>query len=69
MGRFPWLLTEAPTDFTTKTRSLSVNVPIRQADEIFAVASALLDKTDAKTRPIRLLGVSISSLVECTDLN
>ncbi len=52
------------TDFTTKTRSLSLGVPIGSVEQLFAVASRLLDKTEAHTRPLRLLGVSVSSLVE-----
>jgi len=45
-------------DFTTVTRSLS-GPPTRDEGELVARAVALLDKTDAGRRPIRLLGVSV----------
>ena len=46
-------------DFTTITRSQSAVVPTSDADTIVARALALLDKTDAGRRPVRLLGVSV----------
>jgi DNA polymerase-4 len=49
-------------DFTTVTRSCTV-APTRDADLIGARAHALLDKTDAGRRPVRLLGVSVHNLV------
>jgi DNA polymerase-4 len=45
-------------DFTTITRSNSAD-PTRDEESIVARAVALLDKTDAGRRPIRLLGVSV----------
>jgi len=45
-------------DFTTVTRSHSAN-PTRDEAELAARAVRLLDKTDAGTRPVRLLGVSV----------
>jgi DNA polymerase IV len=49
-------------DFTTITRSQSDPRPVRDGDAISARALALLDKTDAGRRPIRLLGVSVQNL-------
>jgi DNA polymerase IV len=51
-------------DFTTITRSESASRPTRDADAIAARALALLDKTEAGRRPIRLLGVSVQNLEE-----
>jgi DNA polymerase-4 len=51
-------------DFTTVTRSQSEPRPTRDADAIATRAVALLDKTDAGRRPIRLLGVSVHNLEE-----
>ncbi|HEU4936268.1 MAG TPA: DNA polymerase IV [Vicinamibacterales bacterium] len=52
------------SDFTTVTRSHSSDPPTRDADDIAARAVALLDKTEAGHRPIRLLGVSVHNLVD-----
>jgi DNA polymerase-4 len=49
-------------DFTTITRSQSDPKPTRDADAIAARAVALLEKTDAGRRPVRLLGVSVHNL-------
>jgi DNA polymerase-4 len=49
-------------DFTTITRSQSELKPTRAADDIAARALALLDKTEAGRRPVRLLGVSVQNL-------
>ena len=51
------------SDFTTLTRSLTVKTPTCVDREIFAVAAALLKKNRAPGRPVRLLGVSASSLL------
>ncbi len=51
-------------DFTTITRSQSDPRPARDADVIASRALALLDKTEAGRRPIRLLGVSVQNLEE-----
>ena len=45
-------------DFTTITRS-HTNAPTRDADSIVERALTLLDRTEAGTRPVRLLGVSV----------
>ena len=50
-------------DFTTITRS-HTDAPTREEDSIRNRAVALLDKTDAGSRPIRLLGVSVHNLTD-----
>jgi DNA polymerase-4 len=52
------------SDFTTVTRSHSQTPPTRSADEISARACALLDRTEAGRRPVRLLGVSVHNLLD-----
>jgi DNA polymerase-4 len=49
-------------DFTTITRSQSEPKPTRDPDAIASRACALLHKTEAGRRPIRLLGVSVHGL-------
>ena len=51
-------------DFMTITRSHS-DVATRDTDNVVTRALSLLDKTEAGTRPIRLLGVSVHNL--CVD--
>jgi DNA polymerase-4 len=51
------------SDFTTITRSHS-DQPTQNADEIERRAVALLDRTDAATRAVRLLGVSVHAFVD-----
>jgi DNA polymerase-4 len=51
------------SDFTTITRSHST-VPTRDANDIAARALALLERTDAGRRPVRLLGVSMHNLAD-----
>ena len=53
-------------DFTTITRSQSETAS-RDEESIRRRAVALLDKTDAGRRPIRLLGVSVSNLSDELD--
>jgi DNA polymerase-4 len=50
------------SDFTTITRSHSKTPPTRDGEEIAQRAVKLLDRTDAATRPVRLLGVSVHNL-------
>jgi DNA polymerase IV len=52
------------SDFTTITRSHSQLPATRNADALSARACALLDRTEAGQRPIRLLGVSVHNLVD-----
>jgi len=51
------------SDFTTITRSHTA-VPTRDADTIAHRAVALLDKTEAGARPVRLLGASVHNLID-----
>ena len=51
------------SDFTTVTRSHTAP-PSRDPDDIARRAVSLLDKTDAGTRPVRLLGASVHNLVD-----
>jgi DNA polymerase IV len=51
-------------DFTTITRS-HTDVATRDTDNVVERALSLLEKTEAGTRPIRLLGVSVHNL--CVD--
>ncbi len=52
------------SDFTTVTRSHSTPVATRDADQLAARALALIDRTDAGKRPVRLLGVSVHNLAD-----
>jgi DNA polymerase IV len=49
------------SDFETVTRSHSA-APTRDAEALVARARALLDKTEAGARPVRLLGASVHNL-------
>ncbi len=51
--------------FVTITRSHSAP-PTREAAELAARAVSLLDRTEAGTRPVRLLGVSLHGLTDST---
>ena len=55
------------SDFTTVTRSHSERPATRDADRIAARATLLLSRTEAETRPVRLLGVSLHNLSEADD--
>ena len=49
-------------DATTQiTRSISQNKPLRTKDDILPLAKQLLHSTEYKQRPIRLMGLSVSS--------
>ena len=50
-------------DFRLVTRSHSLLTHIRSADDMFSWLPFLLGKTDADSKPVRLLGVSVSGLV------
>ncbi len=52
------------SDFTTITRSNSQLPATRNPDLLAARACALLDRTEAGQRPVRLLGVSVHNLVD-----
>ena len=55
------------SDFTTVTRSHSERSSTRDADRIAARAKLLLGRTEAGTRPVRLLGVSLHNLTEVNE--
>ena len=55
------------SDFTTLTRSHTA-APTRDEAAIMSRAVALLEKTDAGTRPVRLLGVSVHNFSDGDDL-
>ncbi|MCP4204506.1 MAG: DNA polymerase IV, partial [bacterium] len=50
------------SDFQTVTRSLTLSVPTSEAEVLRATAQALLGRTEAGRRPVRLLGVGCSNL-------
>jgi DNA polymerase IV len=50
------------SDFTTITRSHSKTPATAEAEDIAQRAVKLLERTDAATRPVRLLGVSVHNL-------
>jgi len=50
------------SDFTTVTRSHTADRPTRQPADFAARAVALLERTDAARRPVRLLGVGAHDL-------
>jgi DNA polymerase IV len=52
------------SDFTTITRSHSQPIATRNPDDLASRARALLDRTDAGRRPVRLLGVSVHNLTD-----
>jgi DNA polymerase-4 len=49
-------------DFQTVTRSHTQAEPIDQAATMLALAEALLARTEVGVRPVRLLGLTVSSL-------
>jgi len=55
------------SDFTTVTRSHTA-APTRDDGTITSRAVALLEKTDAGRRPVRLLGVSVHNFASSEDL-
>jgi DNA polymerase IV len=51
-------------DFSTVTRGHTLSMPTADADVIASWAKDLLERTEAGTRPVRLLGVRVQGLVE-----
>ncbi len=51
-------------DFTTVTRQCRTQSPVQSTDEINAYLSLLLQRTEASQKSVRLLGLSVSNLVE-----
>jgi len=54
------------SDFTTLTRQLSVEEPLTEAREIYRLGCFLLGREKLVSRPLRLLGLGVSSLREPT---
>ena len=52
------------SDFRQVTRSLTLDKPTNDGMNIYLTAKGLLKKTEAGTRPVRLLGVSMSGLYD-----
>lgn len=52
------------SDFTTLTRSRTFQLPVHDSAAIGGAARDLLKKTDAASRPVRLLGVTASNLIQ-----
>ena len=50
--------------FVTRTRSRTVEVPIAEAGQLYPIVTALLATAWAPGRPVRLLGVSATGLVD-----
>ena len=55
-------------DFSTVTRSHTASAPTRDPAEIAARALALLKRTDAARRPVRLLGVGAHGLIDESEI-
>jgi DNA polymerase-4 len=55
------------SDFTTVTRS-DTRAPTRDPDDIARRAVALLDRTEAASRPVRLLGAGVHNLIDPSDI-
>ena len=51
------------SDFTTVTRSASQQVALADGAQILALARDLLQRSDAGSRPVRLLGLSLHNLL------
>jgi DNA polymerase-4 len=52
------------SDFTTLTRQISVEEPLTEAEEIYRLGCFLLGREKLVCRPLRLLGLGVSSLRE-----
>jgi DNA polymerase IV len=52
------------SDFTTLTRQISVEEPITEAPDIYRLGCFLLGREKLVSRPLRLLGLGVSSLRE-----
>jgi DNA polymerase-4 len=50
-------------DFSTITRSQTLAAPTRCAERILDVGKSLLEKTDFRIRPVRLLGIGLGGLL------
>jgi len=52
------------SDFTTITRSRTCSRPLEQADDLRTLAEGLLTRTEFPERPVRLVGLGVSGLVD-----
>ena len=50
------------SDFTTLTRQLSIEEPVTESDDLYRLGAYLLRKDKLVNRPLRLLGLGVSSL-------
>lgn len=53
-------------DFTTRTRQLTIEEPLTEARDIYRLGCYLLGREKLVSRPLRLLGLGVSSLREPT---
>ena len=53
-------------DFTTLTRQITVEEPLAEASDIYRLGCFLLGRQKLVSRPLRLLGLGVSSLCEPT---
>lgn len=51
-------------DFTTLTRQFTVEEPLTEAGDVYRLACWLLGRERLVSRPLRLLGLGVSSLRE-----
>lgn len=51
-------------DFKSITRSVTVEEPVKEADEIMNYVNWLLDRTKAGRKKVRLLGITISNFTK-----
>lgn len=56
------------SDFTTLTRSHSSEVPLLSFHQLHKTAKRMLKRMDYNAKPIRLLGVGISNLIDDTEI-
>lgn len=54
-------------DFETPTRARTLRRPTRDAAELYSVARALLTRTEADRRTVRLLGLGVSGFDQASD--
>jgi DNA polymerase-4 len=52
------------SDFKTLTRQISVEDPLTEANDIYRLGCVLLGRERLVSRPLRLLGLGVSSLLE-----
>jgi DNA polymerase-4 len=52
------------SDFTSLTRQISLEEPLTEAKEIYRLGCWLLGRDKLVNRPLRLIGLGVSGLVE-----